>query len=104
MTAHPEHVPRSDPEVDYGCWWKLPSGQHARLSWNQGTGVLYLSHPDRGGPQTALVMIPERHAVEELLTGIWEGDTHRTLQWLADRLWLVGATLPDWAVQLSTGD
>lgn len=92
---------RADPEVDYGAWWRLPNGQHARLSWNVTTGVLYLAHPDRTKGDSALAVIPDREAVEDLLSGVWEGDSHRTLEWLAGRLWLAGATLPDWALSPS---
>lgn len=88
----------ADPTVDYG-WWPLPSGLRARLSWNVGTGILYLHSPAWGA--TPLVACGDREAVEGLLAGIWEGDAHGSLQWLADRLWLVGATLPDWALPLS---
>ena len=92
-----------NPEVDYGHHWTLPSGQRARLSWNQATGVLYLQHPERRpdeGDPVALCI--NRHAVEELLAG-WE-DAAGSLQWLHDRLWIVGARLPAWADPLSTGD
>jgi hypothetical protein len=89
----------TDPEVDYGHHWQLPSGQRARLSWNEATGVLYLLHPVVG--PDPLVLVPERHAVEELLAG-WE-DSQGSLEWLHDRLWIVGARLPSWAVPVSRG-
>lgn len=91
----------ANPEVDYGHHWQLPSGQRARLSWNEGTGVLYLLHPDPVIGPDPLALISERPAVEELLTG-WE-DAHGSLEWLHDRLWIVGARLPAWAVPVSRG-
>lgn len=91
---------RCDPEVDYGHHWRLPTGQRARLTWNQTTGVLYLQHPERSKGASAL-LVCDRDAVEELTAG-WE-DSHGDLRWLRDRLWLVGATLPCWADPVSRG-
>lgn len=90
-----------NPEVDYGHHWTLPTGQRARLSWNQGTGVLYLAHPDPAVGSDPVALCINRHSVEELLAG-WE-DSHGDLQWLHDRLWIVGARLPAWADPVSRG-
>jgi hypothetical protein len=27
------------------CWWALPSGQRARVTWHHATGVLYVWYP-----------------------------------------------------------
>lgn len=81
------------PEVDYG-WFFLPDGRQALLCWNAWAGTLFLRHPATG--DCPLVAIKERENVEDLLAGIW--DDYRDLGWLGERLWLVGATLPDWAI------
>ncbi len=89
-------------EVDYGHHWRLPDGRRARLSWNVATGVLYLHHPDPEKGSSALLVPPSRQQIEALLTG-WDATSCGDLEWLGKRLWLVGATLPDWAYSVSRG-
>lgn len=89
-----------NPEVDFGHHWTLPTGQRARLTWNVATGVLYLAHPERSKGDSALLVQPSRDQVEDLLTG-WDTTSQGDLRWLAKRLWLVGVTLPPWALSLS---
>ena len=91
------------PEVDYGHHWRLPTGQRARLTWNVATGVLYLEHPERNKGASALLVQPVRDQVEDLLTG-WDTTSQGSLDWLAQRLWLAGVTLPAWALSLSRQD
>jgi hypothetical protein len=97
------HAWKANPEVDYGHHWVLPSGQRARLTWNVTTGVLYLHHPDSRRGDSALAICMDREAVEDLLAGVWEEGPQSSgdLSWLQQRLWLVGATLPDWATPVS---
>jgi hypothetical protein len=96
---------KADPEVDYGHHWVLPTGQRARLTWNETTGVLYLHHPDPLRGDSALLVVPDRDNVEDMLAGVWEEGPQSSgdLGWLQRRLWLVGATLPDWALPASRG-
>lgn len=51
-------------DVDYG-WWLLPNGQHARVSWNEDTCVLYMHWPGRG--DEALTTCATREDVDALL-------------------------------------
>ena len=88
-------APKRDlsPEIDFGVWWKLESGDPSRwrVSWVADTGELYAK--DQSPESNCFLFLghfPGRKAIEQRMIGWAEGGLMFIAEWFASELSLWG--------------